>query len=158
MLPQDLSIEFIHPLEFARQMALVDHKLYRSIRPSEFLHLNWTRKDKATLAPNILKMISQFNRVGEWVIYTISHAKKEKHCVKLLSQLIEIAYESYKLANFNGAMAMMSGLKHNTVVRKKDIWVRIDICDGIILLIPSGNAAFQCLGQMGRNQRSVKAR
>ena len=112
-------------------MALVDHKLYRAIKPNELLHLNWTKPNKANLSPNVLKMIKQFNNVGEWVIHIISSASKDSVCVKALVRIIDIAYESYKLANFNGAMALLSGLKHNIVSKRKEIWV----CFVIIILI-----------------------
>ena len=107
-------------------MALVDHKLYRAINPSELLHLNWSKSNKETSAPNILKMIKQFNQVGEWVISELTHPTiKDSNRVKLLVTYIDIAYESYKLANFNGAMALLSGLKHQSIARRKEIWVRL---------------------------------
>lgn len=137
---EELQLEYIPPVEFARQMALVDHKLYRAIHPSELLHLKWTKVEKSILAPNILKMIQQFNQVGEWVIHEITFPTlKPSARSKLLANYIEIAYESYKLANFNGAMALLSGLKHQQVVRLKDIWVRIFI---IIIIINLSNFKF----------------
>ena len=112
------------PLEFARQMALVDHNLYRKITPKELLHLNWTKDLKDELAPNVLSMITQFNRVGEWVITKIETCRKKSLKKAFLTKLIDIAYESYKIANFNGAMALLSGLRHSKVARQKETWVR----------------------------------
>ena len=120
----DVELDDIHPLEFARQMALVDHALYRAIQPGEVLHMNWTKDaTKHERAPNVLKMIEQFNRVGQWVISSIITTHDKPKRVKLLQHMIKIAYESYMLNNLNGAMAMISGLKNSNVIRLKDTWV-----------------------------------
>jgi len=119
----DVELDDIHPLEFARQMALVDHALYRAIQPGEVLHMNWTKDaTKHERAPNVLKMIEQFNRVGQWVISSIITTHDKPKRVKLLQHMIKIAYESYMLNNLNGAMAMISGLKNSNVIRLKDTW------------------------------------
>lgn len=59
-----LTSRHIAPLELARQLTLQDHELFSSIRLSEFLKQNWTRKDSDVKAPHIKRMIAQFNRNG----------------------------------------------------------------------------------------------
>ena len=54
----------IPPLELARQFTLLDHFLFSSIQPKECLKCAWSKKDQEKLAPNILGMINQFNRVS----------------------------------------------------------------------------------------------
>ena len=121
---ENLKFEDIHPVEFARQLALVDHGLYRAIQPSEVLHMRWTKEAlKEKKSPNVLKMIEQFNRVGQWVISTIITEHDKPSRVKYLQLMIRIAYESHQLNNLNGAMAMISGLRNSNVIRLKDTWV-----------------------------------
>ena len=55
-----VSLSTLHPLELARQVAILDHSLYRAIRPSELLHMRWTKKDKLIQAPHVLASIRQF--------------------------------------------------------------------------------------------------
>lgn len=121
-----MKFEDINPVEFARQLALVDHTLYRTIQPAEILHMNWTKaQTKHKKAANVLNMIEQFNSVGQWVISTIiTTYDKQKRC-KILQNMIKIAHESFSLRNFNGAMAMISGLKNSNVIRLKETWVCI---------------------------------
>jgi len=120
---KELSLEDIHPLEFARQLALVDHELYRRIRPCEVLHMNWTKPEsKSVKAPNILRMIEQFNRVGQFVISVILTAHDPSRRLRVLQLLIRIAYESFQLGNLNGAMAVTSGLRNSNVSRLKNTW------------------------------------
>merc|ERR1712137_1190469 len=65
-------LDHIHPLEMARQLALVDHELYRSIQPNELLHMNWTKSaTKKQKSPNVLNMIGQFNQLGQWVVSAV---------------------------------------------------------------------------------------
>lgn len=105
-------------------MALVDHRLYRAIQPIEVMHMNWTKeKTKKEKSPNVLAMIDQFNRVGQWVISTIITTHEKSKRVKVLQHMIKIAHESYILNNLNGAMAMISGLRNSNVIRLKDTWV-----------------------------------
>ena len=129
--PSEILMEDLNPLEFARQMALVDHHLFRAIQPGELLHMNWTKSNKELTSPNILRMIKQFNSVGQWVITQLLSAHKANQKVKELSCLIEIAFESLRLQNYNGAMAMVSGLKSSTVSKMKETWVRTSHTSGL---------------------------
>lgn len=40
------------PLEVAKQLTLIEWKMWSSIKPYEFLDLAWTKKDKATRSGN----------------------------------------------------------------------------------------------------------
>lgn len=54
----------ISPVELARQITIVDHELFAAIEPKECLKCVWSGKHQKELAPNILAMIDQFNRVS----------------------------------------------------------------------------------------------
>jgi hypothetical protein len=97
----------LHPLEVARQMTLLDHRLYRGIKPEECLHMRWTKDDKDDLAPNVLASIRQFCNVGLWAVYEIVRENDIEKRAQVLFKLIQIAYENLKLNNFNGSMASM---------------------------------------------------
>lgn len=53
----------IHPLEVARQLTIIEHELFRKIKPWEFLGQRFSRADKAIKAPGIMAMIRRFNDV-----------------------------------------------------------------------------------------------
>lgn len=53
----------VHPEEIARQLTLIEHSLYRAIKPSECLKQRWTTAAKASVAPNVIALIERFNKV-----------------------------------------------------------------------------------------------
>ena len=56
------SVLDIHPLEFARQLALMEFESFAKIKPTECYNLAWSKKDSSTKAPNIGKFIHRFNK------------------------------------------------------------------------------------------------
>lgn len=70
ILPKNLrKIKFldIDPLEMARQLTLIDSRLYNRIRPVECLAKAWSRPDGIVVAKGIRDVISANNRVSGWV-------------------------------------------------------------------------------------------
>lgn len=45
-----------HPEEIARQLTLVEQKLFQNVKPWEFLNKAWTGADKEKNSPNILAL------------------------------------------------------------------------------------------------------
>ena len=56
-----LSWETVDELEVARQICLLEFKIYSSILAKETLNLNWSKHKERS--PNVLALIEQFNRV-----------------------------------------------------------------------------------------------
>ena len=79
--------------ELARQLTLMDFDKFRSIQPRECLNQNWSKPlaIKSVLAPNILAMISQFNKISLWVELTILKCKELKHRIKFYERFLKIA-------------------------------------------------------------------
>ncbi|MFX6949523.1 RasGEF domain-containing protein, partial [Acinetobacter baumannii] len=57
------SIVDIEPVEVARQLTLLAQELLQNIQSFELLGSAWTKADKWTRAPNVMKSISHFNKV-----------------------------------------------------------------------------------------------
>jgi hypothetical protein len=55
-------------------------------------------------------MIDRFNYVSGWVATTVCIAERLKDRVKTAYKFIDIAYKLYQINNFNGMMAILSGL------------------------------------------------
>jgi son of sevenless len=64
----------LDPLEIARQLSLVDFEVASRIQPKEFLRLAWTKKDKETTSPNILKRIQFTARISLFVHESLLNA------------------------------------------------------------------------------------
>jgi hypothetical protein len=86
-----LAFLAFHPEEVARQITLIEHDLFKSIKPWECNGQAWAKKDKETKAANILGMILRFNKMSMWVKNTIVMTENLKARVEVLTRFIEIA-------------------------------------------------------------------
>eukprot|EP01126_Amoeba_proteus_P055987 TRINITY_DN6988_c0_g1_i1.p1 TRINITY_DN6988_c0_g1~~TRINITY_DN6988_c0_g1_i1.p1 ORF type:complete len:197 (+),score=36.79 TRINITY_DN6988_c0_g1_i1:549-1139(+) len=112
--------------EIARQMSLIEWRMWCSIKPYEFLDLAWTKKDKTTRSANVLAMIENFNYLSSWVATRICMTEKTRDRVQLVSKLIDIAQKLRQLNNFNGLMEILSGLNRGPVYRLRQTFAEIE--------------------------------
>eukprot|EP01105_Mastigella_eilhardi_P000341 TRINITY_DN1044_c0_g1_i11.p1 TRINITY_DN1044_c0_g1~~TRINITY_DN1044_c0_g1_i11.p1 ORF type:complete len:524 (+),score=124.10 TRINITY_DN1044_c0_g1_i11:973-2544(+) len=120
----------LHPIEIARQLALIEHELVSSISIYELSHKAWEKPELAEKqAPNVAKYISWSNRVSLWVaseIVTTPHLGKR---ISTVSRFIHIADQSRTYGNWNGVFEVMTGLQMASVARLKHTWHGISSAD-----------------------------
>jgi hypothetical protein len=63
------KLTHIRSLEAARQLTLIEYKLFSRIQPQELCEAAWTKSDKETTAPNVLKVDRRFNTVPSAVFF-----------------------------------------------------------------------------------------
>lgn len=84
------------PLEMARQLSVLDFKLYSGIRPIECLNKAWSRdtvKGGVPVAVNVIQSIDYCNRLTSWVtdsILSYDEAKKRVVIIKYWAQVAEV--------------------------------------------------------------------
>jgi len=121
MLPQNISgtLSFmdIPAQEVARQITLIEHKMFCSIQPWECLKTAWSKDQREQLAPNITKMIHRFNQVSGWVASEICGTVNLRDRVKVLRRFIDIAMRLKALNNFNAVLEVVSGLNNSAIHR-----------------------------------------
>lgn len=126
------------PIEVARQLTLIEHQRYCSIRPGmhvlvryisflpacpeECLNLSWSKQDRDARAPNIVAFIKRFNLVSTWVATEIVKQERLKERVMALKNFIRIAQEMRQMGNFNGVMEVVAGLQNSAIYRLKRTW------------------------------------
>lgn len=119
----DSSVLEIHPEEFARQISLVEHSLFRNIRFRELLAVRWTKSSKHTESPNVLAMISFTNNFVNWVVTEILKCEDLKTRSVTISRFVTIAKICVKqYNNFNAAMEILSALRSSSIFRLKNSW------------------------------------
>lgn len=87
------------PLEMARQLSVLDFKLYSGIRPIECLNKAWSRDTDKPVAVNVIQSIDYCNRLTSWVtdsILSYEEAKKRVVMIKYWAQVAEVSYPSKK--------------------------------------------------------------
>lgn len=82
-------------LELARQLTLIDFQFYQGIEPREFLDLNWKKKEKLSLAPNIGKLVIWSNSVSTWIMCELLNVKDIKTRAATLERIIAVGIVIY---------------------------------------------------------------
>eukprot|EP01126_Amoeba_proteus_P050735 TRINITY_DN6019_c0_g1_i5.p1 TRINITY_DN6019_c0_g1~~TRINITY_DN6019_c0_g1_i5.p1 ORF type:complete len:164 (-),score=42.09 TRINITY_DN6019_c0_g1_i5:12-503(-) len=114
------------PEAIAQQMTRIEWKIWSQIKPYEFLDLAWTQDDRAVRAANVLAMIERFNYVSSWVATQICMEERLRDRVKLVSKLIHVAQKLRFMNNFNGLMAILSGLNRGPVYRLRQTFGELE--------------------------------
>lgn len=111
------------PQDIAKQLTLIEFKLFQSVKMKELYHKSWTiSKSKFENSPNIMSLITMSNKIANWVateVVTTPHPKKR---VEVLKRFISVAEHCKKINNFNTLMEVISGLSNSAVSRLKETW------------------------------------
>ena len=102
--PRNLKkIKFLEldPLEFARQLTIMEANVYNKIRPVECLAKAWMSEDAelAAKAVNIKKMIETSNLYANWINELVLSEKELKKRVLVIRHLVSIAEVNYNNGN-----------------------------------------------------------
>lgn len=106
--------------EIARQLTLINFDTFSKIEPKECLNQNWNKKDGS--APNVRKMIDDFNRIGFWVQTTILKGDDVSRRQARIEMFIKLADELFKMNNFHSCFAVLSGLNSSAIHRLRKTW------------------------------------
>ncbi|KAF9430797.1 hypothetical protein BGZ94_003847 [Podila epigama] len=130
ILPRNLKkIKFLEldPLEFARQLTIMEAAAYNKIRPVECLDKAWTSEDpkKAAKAVNIKKMIESSNLYANWIDELVLSEKELKKRVLIIRHLVLIAEKLRVLNNFSMLSTTMAALSQSPIHRLKRTWEQV---------------------------------
>jgi len=90
--------------------------IYFIIRITDRLY----RKDvQPPLSPNVIKMITRFNEVSNWVQTEILTELRPKYRLKLVEKFVDIADHLLQMNNLNGAFEISSALESAAIARLK---------------------------------------
>lgn len=124
LLPKGRKIKFldIEAVEMARQLTLLESKLYNKIKPMECLGKAWSKPDSDIHAKGIKDTINTSNRITGWVAEAILVQDDLKKRAAWIKQFISIADQCRELNNFSTMTAIVSGLNSAPVYRLKRSW------------------------------------
>ncbi|KAI8349456.1 ras guanine nucleotide exchange factor domain-containing protein [Choanephora cucurbitarum] len=113
----------VDPLELARQLTVMDFKLYNRIKPVECLDKNWGKADLGDyIAVNIRASIEHSNQVTAWVTDSILSKDNIKKRATVMKHWILVAERCRSLQNFNTCMAILSAFDNGSIGRLKRTW------------------------------------
>ena len=84
----------IDPTEFARQLTIIESRLYSRIKPSECLNKTWNRKggpDDPDPAPTVRALILHANQLTNWVAEMILNQSEVKKRVYVIKHFVTVA-------------------------------------------------------------------
>lgn len=113
------------PIEFARQLTLIEYDYFQKIEPKEWLSGAWTKHTKYEEAPHIAHLTDRWNKMTQFVASAILSQSDMKQRRKYLLKFIEIAQALREMNNYHGLTEMMCGLSNVSVHRLKKTWAII---------------------------------
>uniref|UniRef100_A0A0N5AM45 Ras-GEF domain-containing protein n=1 Tax=Syphacia muris TaxID=451379 RepID=A0A0N5AM45_9BILA len=122
----------VKPSDFANQITLIDIDVFKSITSQELLSGNWSKKNKRTLAPNVMRFTDRFNCVCLWCQKEILAYDKPSKRAGVIAHFIKIIMFQHltMLKNLHSTFAIISALQSHPIHRLKKTWECLSRRDG----------------------------
>lgn len=113
------------PIDVARQLTLIEARLYRRIGAAELLP--WARERGAATrqAPNMAAAALRSDRMAQWVSACVLWQRDANERVACVAHFLDIATECLGLNNYVTIVQIMSGLQASYVFRLRRTWKRL---------------------------------
>lgn len=106
------------PLVIAQQLTLIEWSCFLSnINPRELLGTAWSKPDKLTRAPTVIRCIGRFNQVAHWTAAAILGGQDAAERTLIFKKFLEIAEGLVSLRNYNTLCAIVAGLGSQPIAR-----------------------------------------
>lgn len=123
---ENLTITDFDPEEIARQMTLIDFKIFASIKPAELLNQAWNKEKQQHKAQNVITLIKRINEIGCLVATGILIPKDPKIRAKMFTIYVGVASSLFAMGNFSTCMAVIGGLNNSSILRLKNTKKEVD--------------------------------
>ncbi|KAI1340578.1 ras guanine nucleotide exchange factor domain-containing protein [Xylariaceae sp. FL0016] len=114
--------------EFARQLTIIESKLYGKIKATECLNKTWQKKiaeGEPEPAPNVKSLILHSNQMTNWVAEMILAQMDVKKRVVVIKHFVSVADKCRGLNNFSTLTSIISALGTAPIARLKRTWDQV---------------------------------
>ncbi|GIC85747.1 putative cell division control protein Cdc25 [Aspergillus udagawae] len=118
----------IDPTEFARQLTIIESRLYSKIRPIECLNKTWQKKvgpDEPEPATNVKALILHSNQLTNWVAEMILTQSDVKKRVVVIKHFVNVADKCRALNNYSTLTSIISALGTAPIHRLGRTWSQV---------------------------------
>ncbi|KAB8698127.1 hypothetical protein FH972_026377 [Carpinus fangiana] len=115
------SILDFDALELARQITLIESRIFCAIQPEELLALEWTKKT-GSKAVNVKAKSSLSTDLANLVADSILLLEEPKKRAVVIKHWVKIAKKCQQLNNYDSLMAIVCSLNSSMVTRLKRTW------------------------------------
>ena len=122
---EKINIVDFDPLELARQLTIIDSKLYCAIQPEELLGSKFSKKSHSGSASedvHVKSMSAMSTRITGWISECILGEVDARKRTQLLKFFIKVGDRCESLNNFHTLMAIQCALNSSTIARLKKTW------------------------------------
>lgn len=132
ILPKNLrKLKFldIDALEFARQLTIIEFKLYGKIKHTECLNKAWQKKleeGEADPAENLKALIFNSNQLTNWVAQMILTQGDVKRRAIVIKHFVNIAERCRQLNNFSCLTSIISAMGSAPIHRLSRTWAQVN--------------------------------
>ncbi|KYR01769.1 Ras guanine nucleotide exchange factor [Tieghemostelium lacteum] len=119
-----LQFSHIDELEIARQLTLIEYRIFRNIPPPEFLVRVTSFGDfqySMATSPNLITFLNRSTDVSKWVVYTVLLADKKKDRIKMLEKHIKVMESLRILNNYQTLYSIYQGLQQHYIQSLPDL-------------------------------------
>ncbi|KAI9720116.1 MAG: hypothetical protein M1828_005844 [Chrysothrix sp. TS-e1954] len=124
-----LKLLEIDPTEFARQLTIIEARLYGKIKPHELLNKIWQKKvvvSDQEPAANVKALILHSNRLTNWVAEMILAQNEPKKRVNVIKHFVNVADKCLSMNNFSTLVAIISALGTAPIHRLNRTWAQLN--------------------------------
>ncbi|KAL9646978.1 hypothetical protein ABK040_013834 [Willaertia magna] len=130
--PFEIKFELLDwpTIEIARQMTLIESKLFRKIEPKEFFGGAWADEYKQELAPTLCSIAERTNNVSFWVRNKILNESNIETRRKIMKKFVDILRELKEMRNYMSILEITSAFNSaeiHRLKRTKEILTRQDL-------------------------------
>ncbi|KZF26526.1 ras GEF [Xylona heveae TC161] len=114
--------------EFARQLTIIESRLYGKIKPTECLNKIWQKKiptEGSVPAANVRALILHSNQLTNWVAEMILTQQDIKKRVVVIKHFVSVADKCRQLNNFSTLTSIISALGTAPIHRLARTWAQV---------------------------------
>ncbi|KAA6408502.1 MAG: ras GEF [Lasallia pustulata] len=119
----------IDATEFARQLTIIESRLYGKIKPTECLNKTWQKKvspEEPEPAVNVKALILHSNQLTNWVAEMILTQSDVKKRVVVIKHFVSVADKCRALNNFSTLTSIISALSTAPIHRLNRTWQQVN--------------------------------